>query len=203
MSITAPPTVPPSGPPPGPLWPLSVEQYHQMIDAGILTEDDPVELLDGVLVRKMPKYPLHAYVTEELREWFARALPAGYFASSQEPVTLPTSEPEPDGTVIRGQRRAFAKRHPHPADVALLSEVADSSLSRDRGSKKRIYARANIQQYWIINLIDHQIEVYRDPDAAAGDYRQHTIYAMQDEVPVIIDGQTIGTLRLADLLPAD
>ena len=201
MSITAPPTVPPSGPPPGPLWPLSVGQYHQMIDAGILTEDDPVELLDGSLVRKMPKNPPHVIVTQELHGWLLRALPANYFPNSQEPVTLATSEPEPDISVIRGQRRMFVKRHPHAAEAALFVEVSDTTLAHDRGPKKRIYARANIPQYWIINLIDRQIEVYREPDAAAGEYRQQTTYGMQDEAPVVIDGTTIGTLRLAELLP--
>ena len=203
MSISAPPTVPPSGPPPGPLWPLSVEQYHQMIDAGILTEDDPVELLDGVLVRKMPKHPLHPFVTDGLREWLISVLPAGYFTKAQDPVTLPTSEPEPDISVIRGQRQAFVKRHPQAADAVLFVEVSETTLAQDRGPKKRIYARANIPQYWIINLVDRQIEVFRDPDAAAGDYRQQAIHGVQDELPVVIDGKTIGKLRLAELLPVE
>ena len=92
------------------LWPLSVDKYHEMIDAGILTTEDPVELLDGYLVQKMPKHPLHALVTQELRDWFLRVLPAGYFANTQEPVTLSTSEPEPDTSVLRGNRWAFADR---------------------------------------------------------------------------------------------
>ena len=203
MSTTAQSTVPPSGPPPGPLWPLSVEQYHQMIDAGILTEDDPVELLDGVLVRKMPKHPLHPFVTDGLREWLISVLPAGCFTKAQDPVTLPTSEPEPDISVIRGQRQAFVKRHPQAADAVLFVEVSETTLAQDRGPKKRIYARANIPQYWIINLVDRQIEVFRDPDAAAGDYAQPMIYGVQDELPVVIDGKTIGKLRLAELLPVE
>src|SRR5262245_8728939 len=101
---------PPGGLPPELIWPLSVERYHQMIDAGILTPDDPVELLEGCLVRKMPKHPLHSFITQELNDWFKRVLPAGYFSNAQEPVTLATSEPEPDNSVIRGNRRMFVKR---------------------------------------------------------------------------------------------
>src|SRR4029453_10550067 len=84
MSITSTPPGPPlSGPPPDNLWPLSVERYHQMIDAGILTTDDPVELLDGYLVRKMPKHAMHRFVTDELRDWFNSVLPAGYHTMAQ------------------------------------------------------------------------------------------------------------------------
>src|SRR5438132_1307614 len=106
-----------------------------MIDAGILTEDDPVELLDGCLVRKMPRHPLRSFFTSEVREWLDGVLPAGYFTNAQDPVTLPTSEPEPDISVIRGQRRMFVKWHPHAADAALFVEVSDSTLANDRGPK--------------------------------------------------------------------
>lgn len=198
MSITTtglPPTLPPEH-----FWRLSVDQYHEMIRAGILTDEDPVELLDGYLVRQMPKYPLPSFVTQELRDWFAKVLPPDYFANAQEPVTLPTSEPEPDVSVIRGKRHGFASRHPGSADVVLLTEVADSSLTRDRGSKKRIYALAGIVEYWIINLIDRQIEVYTEPDMTTGDYRRHNFYSPQQEVPVIVDRKSLGTIRLEQLL---
>src|SRR5262245_61940767 len=114
MSIT---TSLPGGPhlPPEPVWPLTVQQYHAMIRAGILNEDDPIELLEGHLVQKMPKNPLHSFVTEALREAAAAVLPEGFIVRSQEPVTLPTSEPELDITIARGKRIDYAKRHPGPA----------------------------------------------------------------------------------------
>jgi Uma2 family endonuclease len=115
-----------------------------MIDAGILTEDDPVELLDGVLVRKMPKKRLHTFVTQKLLQWLSQRLPADYYTNAQEPVTLPTSEPEPDNSVIRGQLESFATRQPQAADAVLFVEVSETTLAQDRGPKKRIYARANI-----------------------------------------------------------
>jgi len=160
MSSTSPPTAPPPGGlPPEFIWPLSVEQYHQMIDAGILTEDDPVELLEGCLVRKMPKHALRRFVNDELRDWLNSVLPSGYHTMSQDPVTLPTSEPEPDNSVIRGNRRMFAKRHPKAADAVLFVEVSDTTLANDCGRKKRVYAKAKIPQYWIINLEERQIEI--------------------------------------------
>jgi Uma2 family endonuclease len=196
-------TMPPSMPPAEPLWPLTVDQFHEMIRTGILGEDDPVELLDGYLVQTMPKNPLHSYLTEALREVLAPMLPEGFFAQSQEPVTLPTSEPEPDVTAVRGKRIQFIKRHPAANDIALLVEVSDKSLRRDRDSKKRIYARAGINPYRIVNLVDRQIEVYSQPSVDSGDYVERTVYAATDAVPVVIDGVTVGTIRLADLLPPE
>jgi Uma2 family endonuclease len=200
MSTTFMPS-PPS--PPEPLWPLSVQQFHEMIRTGIVGGDDPVELLDGYLVQTMPKHPLHSYVTESLRETLAPMLPGSYFARSQEPVTLPTSEPEPDVTVARGKRVDYVTRHPGASDIALLAEISDKSLTRDRGSKKRIYARAGVTPYWIVNLVDRQIEVYSQPSVDSGDYIERTVCSATDAVPVVIDGVTVGTVRLADLLPPE
>src|SRR4051794_4925182 len=101
------------------LYPLSVDQYHAMIRAGVLNQDDPVELLDGLLVQKMPKNPPHRVGVKRLRGALERAVPAGWYVDSQEPVTLSNSEPEPDGMVARGKTEDYAGRHPGPDDVAL------------------------------------------------------------------------------------
>ncbi len=153
--------------PTDPIWRLSVEQYHAMIRAGILTDDDPVELLEGWLVYKMPKNPPHRLVTRLTREALERIVPAGWFVDAQEPITTETSEPEPDVTVPRGTRRQYADHHPRPEELALLVEVSDTTLARDRGSRKRIYARARIPVSWIINLQERQIEVYTEPTGPA------------------------------------
>ncbi len=145
------------------IWRLRVEQYHAMIQAGILAEDDPVELLEGWLVTKMPKNPRHRVVTQLTREALAQVLPPGWYVDAQEPITTADSEPEPDVVVVQGSRRAYLDRHPGPQDIALVIEVADSSLQHDRSSKKRLYAAAAITEYWIINLIANQVEVYTDP----------------------------------------
>jgi Uma2 family endonuclease len=185
------------------IWRLSVDQYHAIIRAGILTEDDPVELLEGWLVTKMPKNPRHSVVTQQTREALVRVLPSGWYVNTQEPITTADSEPEPDIAVVRGERRQYLDHHPGPQDVPLLIEVADSSLQRDRTLKKRLYAAAGILVYWIVNLIDNQIEVYTDPSGPGDqpDYRHRQNYGLTDAIPVVIEGRAVGHLVVQDLLP--
>jgi Uma2 family endonuclease len=185
--------------PSDPIWRFTVDQYHQMILAGIFMDDDPVELLEGWLVPKMPKKPPHTTVTQLVRDLIARLLVAEWFVNDQEPITTGDSEPEPDVTIIRGDRRQFFDRHPGPMDVGLVIEVADATLKRDRSIKKRLYARADIPVYWIINLTERQIEVYTSPSGA--DYKQRHDYFPDDEVPLVLDGNEIGRIAVKDLLP--
>src|SRR5262249_14805000 len=161
VAATPPPSVP--TPDEGDIYfHLTVEQYHQMIKSGILTEDDPVELLEGLLVQKMPKNPPHQFSRHRLFRWLNKSIPEGWLAWTENPVTTAESEPEPDISVIRGNDELFRDRHPRPEETALLIEVADSSVYRDRGRKKRIYARAKIPAYWIVNLVDKVVEVYTE-----------------------------------------
>ena len=186
-----------------PVWRITVEQYHEMIRTGILTEDDPVELLEGWLVPKMPKNPRHGVVTRLTQKALDRILPPGWDVKVQDPITTDTSEPEPDVAVARGDTRDYVDRHPGPKEVALAIEVAESSLNRDRGSKKRIYARARIPVFWIINLIDRQVEVYTAPAGPSKkpDYRRRQVYGIDDDVPVMIDGRQVGVVHVRELLP--
>jgi Uma2 family endonuclease len=185
------------------IWRFSVDQYHAMIRAGILTEDDPVELLEGWLITKIFKNPRHSVVTQLIHEAFARVLPSGWYVDTQEPITTMDSEPEPDVMIVRGETRQYLDRHPGPQEVALVVEVADSSLQRDRSLKKRLYAAAGIPVYWIINLLDSQIEVYTEPSGPAErpDYYQQHNYSATDTVPVMIEDREIGHLAVQDLLP--
>jgi Uma2 family endonuclease len=186
-----------------PVFQLSVEQYHAMIETGVLTSDDPVELLEGVLVAKMPKNPPHTYVTNVAPEVFRAILPVGWFFQTQDPITLDDGEPEPDGAVVRGKPADYLDRHPGPADVAVLLEVADSTLARDRGIKLRSYARAGIPVYWIVNLIDRRVEVYTDPDREVLDpaYRRVEIFGIAENIPVVIAEASVGYVAVAALLP--
>jgi Uma2 family endonuclease len=202
-SITPTPLRAPPAVPTDPIWRLSIDQYHEMIRNGILTDDDPVELLEGWLVYKMPKNPSHRAVTRLTRQALEALLPAGWYVDSQEPVTIGDSEPEPDVVVVRGETRDYSDRHPGPQDLGLLVEVADTTLHRDRGSKKRLYAGAAIPCYWIINLLESQIEVYTDPSgpAEAPNYRQRQDFKRGDDMPVSIGGREVGRISVQALLP--
>ena len=130
-------------------------------------------------------------------------MPAGWYVDTQEPVTTTDSEPEPDVAVVRGDLDDYLDRHPGPHEVALVVEVADSTLRRDRGTKKRLYARAGIPVYWIANLIESRFEVYTDPTGPAEqpDYRQQQEYGPADEIPVVLVEKEVGRLVVRDLLP--
>lgn len=189
--------------PPEVIWRLSVDQYHAMIHTGILTDDDPVELLEGWLVAKMPKNPPHRAVTRLIRQVLERLVPAEWYVDSQEPITTDDSEPEPDVVVVRGETRHYLDRHPGPQDVGLVIEVADTTLQRDRGFKKRLYARAGIPVYWIVNLSDNQCEVYTEPSGPEPqpDYRQRQDYSSSDVIPVVLAGIAVGRIAVRELLP--
>jgi Uma2 family endonuclease len=186
-----------------PIWRICVERYHEMIEAGVLTEDDPVELLEGLLVEKMSKTPPHVFTTQRARKDLERLAPAGWFVNTHDPVTTSDSEPEPDLSVARGDPRQYQTRHPGPQDLALVVEVSDSSLQRDRTLKLRLYARAMIPIYWIVNLVEGHIEVYTDPTGPDEKpaYRQRRDYGPADEVPVIIESCEIGRIAAREVLP--
>jgi Uma2 family endonuclease len=186
-----------------PVMRFSVAQYHTMIDAGILQSGDPVELLEGWLVLKMTKNPPHVFANARLHDFLLQLVPPGWFVNSQDPITTLESEPEPDASVIRGERRDYLGGHPAPSDVALIGEVSDTSLAYDRGIKKRVYARAKIPVYWIVNLEDRCFEVYTDPTGPADqpDYRHRQTYGENDEVLIILDGKEIGKLQVMAVLP--
>ena len=186
-----------------PLFPLSVEIYHDMIRRGILTDDDPVELIEGVLVFRMPKDPPHIYVVKSLDRAIERLLPAGWTYRREGSITLTDGEPEPDGLICRGTDRDYLKRHPGPAETTLIIEVPDSTLKRDRKAKRRTYARAGLTTYWIVNLNARLIEVYTkpQPDAPEPTYADRMDFGENDSVPVVLDGQTVGTIVVGDVLP--
>jgi len=184
---------------PGGLFQLSVQDYHDMIEAGILTTEDKVELIDGYLVKKMPQNSPHSSTIDRLTEDLIRMFPAGWRARTQLPITFTNSEPEPDLAIVRGDRRTYDFQHPMPANFGIVIEVSDSSLAFDRGIKLELYAEANIPEYWIVNLVENQVEVYTQPQGAA--YTTRTIYTTGQSVPLVLGGIAAGTIPVDDLLP--
>ena len=190
MSVSTPPNTPNFtqnlAVPTEPIWRFSVAQYHEMIRLGILTEDDPVELLEGWIIHKMPKNPPHRAATKLTRNALEEVVPSGWYVDAQEPITLEDSEPEPDVVVVRGNTRDYLDRHPGSQDLALVVEIADSTLERERTSKKRIYTCVGIPLYWIANLPEQKLEVYTQPIdlAQKPTYQQRQDYSLSDEVTV-------------------
>ncbi|MEG4029026.1 MULTISPECIES: Uma2 family endonuclease [unclassified Microcoleus] len=182
---------------------LSIEQYHAIIQAGILTDDDSVELLEGWLVFKMPKNPPHRVTTRLVRTALENILPRGWYVDSQEPITLSNSEPEPDIVVVRGDTRQYLDRHPGAEDIAVIIEVSDTTLQRDRTVKKQIYARAGIAMYWIVNLVEGLVELYSQPlvEVEQPDYSQRLDFGRSAVIPIIIEGIEIGAIAVDALLP--
>lgn len=203
MAIISPPPRLLAQLPPYPVCKLTVDTYHRMIETGLLTEDDAVELLEGWIVPKMPRNPRHDGTVQRANRTLGRLLPAGWEVRIQSAITTGDSEPEPDLAVAREDPQSYLSRHPGADDLALVVEVADSSLDHDRNDKGRAYARAAISCYWILNLVDRQIEVYTNPtgNVASPNYGQQDIYDIHAAVPFIVDGQERGPVPVRDLLP--
>jgi Uma2 family endonuclease len=142
-------------------------EYERLADLGVF-EGDPVELIGGQLIVAEPKGSPHATAVGMANDALRAVLPPGWIVRVQDPLALDDeSAPEPDIALVRGSRADY--RQAHPAHPALAIEVAQSSLSFDRQHKGSLYARAGVPDYWIVNLVEGVLEVYRDaaPDASA------------------------------------
>src|ERR1700722_6353816 len=193
MSVLVPPTADLIQMPPEPVRRLTVAEYHQMIAAGILQQDDPFELLEGWLVPKMSRNASHDLVLGLSEDAIGCRLPPEWVRRNQSGVTTSESEPEPDIAVVRGPHRRYANKHPGPEDTGLVVEISETTLRRDRTTKQRVYARAKIPVYWIINVLDLRIEVYTDPSGPQEEpaYRQRQDYGPSEAVPLVLDGKEI------------
>ena len=178
---------------------MSVQRYHALVQVGAFTEHDRVELLNGIVTEQMSKNPPHSTATRKCDLRLTAMLSSDWHVQNQEPITLSTSEPEPDVTVVRGKLDDYSERHPGPEDVLLAVEVADTTLVTDR-FKAEIYAAASIPVYWIVNLADRRLEVYSEPNLAANpsSYNKMVTLTRDDQV---IDGKQVKLVPVRDLLP--
>lgn len=153
---------------------FTVSDYYKMAEAGILSPDDRVELIGGEILKMSPIKSQHAGIVNELSELLILALFGRAIVTVQNPLRInKQSEPEPDIIVAKYRKDKYRDDHPKPEDVFLLIEVADSSLAFDRNVKTPLYAQAGIPEYWIVNLNDRQIEIFRQP--AEADYQEKKI----------------------------
>jgi len=161
------------------LW--TIADYHQMIESGILNDDDRVELLEGKIVCMSPQRPFHASSVQRSSRLLFRLLGDLAEIRIQLPVTLGNkSEPEPDVAVVKLDVNEYSLRHPESADIYLLIEVADSTITKDRKQKSIIYAKNQVLEYWILDLQRRQVYIFRQPEAQS--YREQFVLSSSDTV---------------------
>jgi Uma2 family endonuclease len=150
----------------GDLHRFTVDDYHRMVDAGILHEDSRVELIRGRIVDMAPVGSAHIVAVNRLSRLLWKVVGDRGVVSVQNPVRLDTgSEPQPDIALLKPGADNIGAPTPHAAEVLLLIEVADSTLQDDRREKAPLYALSGVPEYWIVNLVDQVFEVYRMPQA--------------------------------------
>jgi Uma2 family endonuclease len=183
---------------------FAVEQYHRMIESGVFSDGDRVELLEGLILEMTPIGIPHRYTVQELMKRIMRLLPETWDIFVGQPITLATSEPQPDLTVVRGKNSDYPDRNPGPGDIGLIIEVADSSLQVDRGTKSRIYAATGIPEFWIVDVANRQVEIHRDPrpsEAVGAAYQSCEIILATGKLPLVLDGRSCGEISVAAILP--
>ena len=181
---------------------FSLDDVDRMLEAGVLREDDRVELLMGVLYDMSPQSSHHAATIHLALAALQACLPAqGWHVRVQVPLRLASdSQPEPDLAVVSGTPRSWIDRHPDHA--ALVVEVADSSIEHDRGRKAPLYARAGIQAYWILEPAHARVRVFEGPDPSSSSYRLDRVLGRTDSI--VLPREIAGRARVlatADLLP--
>jgi Uma2 family endonuclease len=187
---------------PSELYRITVDQYDRMLEVGILTTDDRVELIDGYLMTRTGQTPAHVWAVESVDEVLDSLVGDAWCSRMRGPVRIPPfDEPEPDVAVARGTRLTYCRRHPDAAEIGLVVEVSDSTYDRDRGKKWEANARSGIPAYWIVNLPKRRVEVYTDPSPEG--YKSRRDYQAGDSIPIVIDGQLLGHIAVADVLVPD
>ena len=182
---------------------LTVDDYHQMAEAGILADDDRVELIEGEVLDMSPIGSLHAALVRVLARWLSEVAGRHAIVAVQDPIHLDdTNEPQPDVALLKPRADCYASAHPGPADTLLVVEVAESSLAYDLGVKVPLYARHGVPEVWVVDAATRTTHRFRNP-AADG-------YATREDIPAteplacaaLASGPAAGTPQsLAVLLP--
>jgi Uma2 family endonuclease len=176
------------------LW--TREEYDRMIEAGVFAPDERLELVEGEILQMVPQGSFHATAVRLVEDALRRAFGAGFEVRTQLPLALdPYSEPEPDIAVVPGYARDY--RDAHPSTALLIVEVSDSTLDFDLRRKSSLYARAGIPDFWIVNLIDRAIDLFRDSDGNS--YRSHSQAGIEESIAALSAPNC--KIPVSDLLP--
>jgi Uma2 family endonuclease len=181
---------------------LTVGQYEAMVDSGVFTKRDQFTLINGFLVAKVPKSPRHTFVAKNLARNLQRLVPSGWDIRIEDAVRLAGSKPEPDISIARGEIEDYADRDPGPADLAMVVEVAASTIAEDR-QMATVYGPAGIPVYWIVNLKARQVEVYTLLKRRGNSgYGKPRVLKAGQSAPVVVEGKVVGRLAVTDILPS-
>jgi len=175
------------------------DQYYSIGQSGVLG-DARIELIEGEIIEMAPIGPSHATATLRLPALLTEAFGSGYTVRPQLPISISNadteSEPQPDVAVAVGSWRDYTLRHPGASDVVLVVEIADSTLAYDRKIKAALYGTSGIAEYWVLNITDRQLEVYREPSDAG--YAECAVLGSGETIePLSAPGKSIG---IADFL---
>jgi Uma2 family endonuclease len=177
---------------------FTVQEYYRMTEQGILSPTERTELVNGEIIKMVAKETAHTSAVLIVQDVFKERLGRQVFVKSQDPIRLfDDSEPEPDVAVVKRDPLAYSTHHPLPAEVLLLIEAADSSLKYDLETKAILYARAEISEYWVLDVLERQLHVFRQPHQ--GRYQSQTILAETLEVTPIAFADC--AIAIQDLLP--
>lgn len=182
---------------------FTIDEYHRLVDLGFFTENDRIELIRGEIVEMAPKRTPHSVCNSLLWKQLYELVGKLAEIRVQEPITLSSSsEPEPDVVIAKKKDDNYLAAHPTVEDIILIIEISDSTLKYDREIKLSLYAEAGINNYWIINLVDHNLEVYRNPfssDKNQFGYRNKSIILPSEEID--IPGFSDITFELTTIFP--
>ena len=179
---------------------FTVAQFSQMRRDGTIGPQERVELIDGLVVTKVSKNPPHIFVGKSLFSSLQGIVPAGWHVTKDDDVAVSDhDQPQPDLAVVRGSPRDYLDRYATAADIALAAEISESTLASDRLLKLPRYASGNIPVYWIVNLVDLQVEVHTNPVGAI--YTDRTVFTRGQEIPVVLGGRPVGRIAVSEILP--
>ena len=173
----------------------TLEQYHQMIEAGIL-DSQPVELLNGEIIEMPPEREPHAYGSSDVGDYLRELLGNRAKVREGHPITIPSSrsEPEPDLAIVQPLGREYLEHHPYPENVYWLIEFSNSSLAKDLDPKAKVYAAAGIAEYWVVNLKAMTLIVMREP--VDGEYQSVVTLTGGDIKPLAFSDLSVSVRRL-------
>lgn len=175
----------------------SLEDYHRMLDVGLLTERH-VELLNGEIIDMAPEGAEHAQLTTDTADYLRDLLGKEVLIRDAKPITLleNNSEPEPDLAIVEPKRSLYRQRHPYPENVFWLIEYADTSLSKDSENKRITYATVGIPEYWLVDLKNRQVKVWRQP--IDRDYQVEITFTNGEVSPLAFPQISVSIPRLLE-----